>query len=415
MTITKPRIAHVVALNTVGGVERLYADFLQLSKNDFVHITINDRDSIASSLAPSVTQLSEQVHSIKKWKHCRLPKWPRSLRQLNLKRILRQAQPDLIVVWNKPEGLGNDQSFFKVPVIYYEHGAGWTGGENKQIKSFLSQVDAVICCSEAALQVLRLQWQLPTTTPAYICHNSISQDIWHQPRRKDTALPPAAFRVGLAARLVPLKGSILALEAIKLLKNWGFSVELHIAGTGSEEHKLKQRTKELGLTNDVIFHGLVKDMPGFYKNIECLLCPSLREPFGIVAIEAMASGVPVIGTNIDGLAEVIEHKVTGLLIQPTLSMSEYEKLGGSLRGVPAQVYDPAKNQLVQTTALSPLTIANNIKRLIEDKNLYKSLSEAAYVISRDKFNPGRQLNELTRVLKDSTQAASNRCLKTTGN
>src|SRR5690554_7786958 len=105
MTITKPRIAHVVALNTVGGVERLYADFLQLSKNDFVHITINDRDSIASSLAPSVTQLSEQVHSIKKWKHCRLPKWPRALRQLNLKRIIHQAKPDVIVVWNKPEGL----------------------------------------------------------------------------------------------------------------------------------------------------------------------------------------------------------------------------------------------------------------------------------------------------------------------
>jgi len=410
MTITKPRIAHVVALNTVGGVERLYADFLQLSKNDFVHITINDRDSIASSLAPSVTQLSEQVHSIKKWKHCRLPKWPRALRQLNLKRIIHQAKPDVIVVWNKPEGLGDLPQASGTPVIYYEHGAGWNGRDAKQIKTFLSQVAAVICCSKAALRVLQLKWQLPETTPAYICHNSISQDVWHNAAPKEPETTPS-FRVGLAARLVPLKGTILAIEAMKLLKDNGVSAELHIAGTGPEEEHLKQRVQELNIEDRVIFHGLVRNMVSFYANIECLLCPSLREPFGLVAVEAMAAGVPVIGTAVDGLAEVITHEVTGLLVPPSLSMADYEKLAGSLKGIPEEVYDPITKQMAQTSAISPLTLAHNILRLIENPEFYRSLSRNAYRLSRENFSPEHHVNELIKALKEIPNETS-RCLRT---
>jgi glycosyltransferase involved in cell wall biosynthesis len=63
---------------------------------------------------------------------------------------------------------------------------------------------------------------------------------------------------------------------------------------------------DLDLAPHVTFHGIVHDMPGFYRGIDVFLCPSLREPFGSVCLEAAAWGCVVVASRVDGLVEAVE-------------------------------------------------------------------------------------------------------------
>ena len=96
-----------------------------------------------------------------------------------------------------------------------------------------------------------------------------------------------------------------------------------IVGEGREEGHLRRIVKELGLEDHVIFTGYIdqKDLPSCYSACDLFVMPSdivegSFEGFGIVFLEANACGKPVIGSNISGVAEAVEHGVTGLLVDP---------------------------------------------------------------------------------------------------
>jgi len=112
--------------------------------------------------------------------------------------------------------------------------------------------------------------------------------------------------VGLIGQISPHKGHEDALEAVRLLAK-GFT--LLIAGTGDAVYETKLKNKAAGLP--VEFLGFVR-VPEFFDKIDILITPSWEEPFGIVLLEAMASGIPVIATNRGGPAEIVR----GVLVPP---------------------------------------------------------------------------------------------------
>jgi len=83
----------------------------------------------------------------------------------------------------------------------------------------------------------------------------------------------------------------------------------------------------------VTFHGVVADPRDAYDRADVLVLPSDAEGFGLVLIEAMASGVPVIGTDVDGIRDVITHMQTGLLV-PARSPLDLAKAIQTLRDQP---------------------------------------------------------------------------------
>jgi glycosyltransferase involved in cell wall biosynthesis len=93
-----------------------------------------------------------------------------------------------------------------------------------------------------------------------------------------------------------------------------------IAGDGNLRHSYESLASSLGLSKKIIFIGSVSDslLPKLYSLADMLVFPSIdkSEAFGIVALEAMASGTPVIASDLAGVRSVVVKKETGLLVKP---------------------------------------------------------------------------------------------------
>jgi glycosyltransferase involved in cell wall biosynthesis len=116
--------------------------------------------------------------------------------------------------------------------------------------------------------------------------------------------------LGLLGQISPHKGHDDAVEALRIL---GTGYRLVIAGKGEEAYisKLRERSAKL----PVAFPGFVS-LPDFFDSIDVLLVPSWEEPFGIVVLEGMASGVPVIATAAGGPLDIVRSGVDGILVPP---------------------------------------------------------------------------------------------------
>jgi glycogen(starch) synthase len=118
----------------------------------------------------------------------------------------------------------------------------------------------------------------------------------------------------LVGRLVYEKGFQLALEALPgLIERLG-DVRFIVAGSGTHEAELRKQASELGLDDHGTFVGWIGDdvLHSLYRIADLTVVPSIYEPFGLVALEAMASGCPCLVADTGGLREVVPHESVGL-------------------------------------------------------------------------------------------------------
>ena len=117
-------------------------------------------------------------------------------------------------------------------------------------------------------------------------------------------------------RLEPRKDYPTLLEAVSLIKQKGYRYRFIIVGDGIDRDKIGQSIKSLGLTEDAVMIGAVtEDLKAkLYRACDLFVLPTLYEGFGIVFIEAMASGLPIISTNVGAVPEVVGR--AGLLVEP---------------------------------------------------------------------------------------------------
>jgi glycogen synthase len=118
----------------------------------------------------------------------------------------------------------------------------------------------------------------------------------------------------LVGRLVYEKGFQLALEALPGLIERVGNVRFLVAGSGTHEHELRAQARELGLDEHGTFLGWIGDdvLHSLYRIADLTVVPSIYEPFGLVALEAMASGCPCLVADTGGLREVVPNEDVGL-------------------------------------------------------------------------------------------------------
>jgi glycogen synthase len=118
----------------------------------------------------------------------------------------------------------------------------------------------------------------------------------------------------LVGRLVYEKGFQLALEALPGLIERVGDVRFIVAGSGTAEHELRSQASELGLDGHGTFLGWIGDdvLHSLYRIADLTVVPSIYEPFGLVALEAMASGCPCLVSDTGGLREVVPNEDVGL-------------------------------------------------------------------------------------------------------
>ncbi|MEA5486955.1 MULTISPECIES: glycosyltransferase [Pseudanabaena] len=105
------------------------------------------------------------------------------------------------------------------------------------------------------------------------------------------------------------------LKNLKLIIVGGSSINM---SDGAERNRIENLIDELGLRDSTVFAGRIGHdiLPLYYTAADVCVIPSHYEPFGLVAIEAMACGVPVVASNVGGLKFTIIHEETGLLVEP---------------------------------------------------------------------------------------------------
>jgi len=113
-------------------------------------------------------------------------------------------------------------------------------------------------------------------------------------------------------RMVEKKGFDVLLRAFARLRENGVVARLIIGGDGEERDSLHALTRELGLSSDVEFAGWINDVSAFLDRGSIFVLPSLDEPFGIVVIEAMARGKPIVSTRTQGPREVLNDDIAYL-------------------------------------------------------------------------------------------------------
>jgi glycogen(starch) synthase len=150
------------------------------------------------------------------------------------------------------------------------------------------------------------------------------------PRRFDElhGIDLSSFRLGFArpdqpivyyvGRIVPEKGLQILVDAAPLVLSEWPEVKFVIAGGGEFGNDLRAKAAALGVTDSILFTGRIPDevRDSLFKVADCAVFPSLYEPFGIVALEAMAAGTPVVVSDVGGLSEVVDHNVTGIKVHP---------------------------------------------------------------------------------------------------
>lgn len=123
------------------------------------------------------------------------------------------------------------------------------------------------------------------------------------------------LRVLCVSRLIPRKGIEFLLRALPLLDN--AEVRLTIAGTGSQQQELEALAEDLGIRGTVDFRGYVDhdELPPLYRDHDVFVLPSTNEGMSNTALEAMASGLPVILTDTGGAKALLRHGENGFLVR----------------------------------------------------------------------------------------------------
>jgi len=135
-------------------------------------------------------------------------------------------------------------------------------------------------------------------------------------RRAELGLRPNGLVIGTLSRFEPQKGIPFLLRAAAAVHEKQPDVQFMIGGDGPLRAELEKLANSLGLSNVVHFVGWRIDVPAVLSCMDIFCMASLWESFGIVFAEAMAMGVPVVSTTVDGIPEVVAHGETGLLVPP---------------------------------------------------------------------------------------------------
>jgi glycosyltransferase involved in cell wall biosynthesis len=132
--------------------------------------------------------------------------------------------------------------------------------------------------------------------------------------RAELGIGPDAFLVGNVGRLAPQKGQRHLIRAMPLLLERVPRAHAVIAGGGDLEEFLRDLAEEMGVAEHVHVLGARKDVPELMHAMDVFAMPSIWEGFGLVLLEAMAAGRPIVASRVATIPEVVVDGETGLLV-----------------------------------------------------------------------------------------------------
>ena len=225
-------------------------------------------------------------------------------------------------------------------------------------------------------------------------------------KKKELDFESDDFVIGLFGRFVPAKAHEVLLQSLNEVILTYPKVKILFVGSGPTEDLIKKIASDMGLIEHVTFAGFRKDVPELFRILDLFVLTSTREGFPITLLEAMASEVPVIVTNIGGNSDIIQDGENGFIIEPN-DVEELSKRIINIIKHPKQVKvitDHAAKTVKRnfTSKIMAQATERLILELYNQNSSVPPKSKLLFII--DNLNPGgspRQLIELaTRLPKD---------------
>jgi len=185
--------------------------------------------------------------------------------------------------------------------------------EKTKSKKIIKHSNKIIAISNAAKRFLTERYKV-SEDRIVVVPSGINTDIFKPNRKKKTQ---NGLTLVTVARLTEAKGLIYLIRALQIIRENFSNVRLFIVGKGEQMSKLNALVINLGLAGNVSFlseYTPNENMPSIYNSCDIFVLPSLIEPVGIAAIEALSCGLPIITTSVGGLSDVVEQNLNGFLV-----------------------------------------------------------------------------------------------------
>lgn len=152
-------------------------------------------------------------------------------------------------------------------------------------------------------------------------HNAIDTTRFHVLR--DYKSNKNVFHIVSIANLVPKKNHVLLIEVVSILLKKGYNVRMDVYGAGPLFEWLVKETQKSGIENQLRFMGSVGDIPAKLKEADLYVHPAWYEPFGLVILEAMASGLPVVAMDGYGNRELMKENSNGFMLSNNSTAQDF--------------------------------------------------------------------------------------------
>jgi phosphatidylinositol alpha-1,6-mannosyltransferase len=229
------------------------------------------------------------------------------------------------------------------------HGIEAWQPRGKAYRHALARADLVTCVSRHTRQKL-LEWASLPPHRVRVLPNTFAPAYARQPAA-DAVIPAQnsgarriILTVGRLSASEAYKGHDRIIEAMPAILTRIPKAAYWIIGSGDDQGRLRQLAQEAHVADRVVFAGHVADhdLPGYFASAHAFAMPSTGEGFGIVFLEAAASGLPVIGGSRDGSVDALADGRIGRLVDPAsqdeIIAAVVEALEGRSRGDPVEVY-----------------------------------------------------------------------------
>jgi glycosyltransferase involved in cell wall biosynthesis len=296
-----------------------------------------------------------------------------------LVQLLRERQPEIVHTHTAKAGaLGRIAARIAgIPIVVHTfHGHIMHGYFSHRATRFFLALERCLAMASTRIltlseglreELLRLRIGRPETVgvmPLGLELNGfLRSDTRRGELRRRLGLSPEVPLVGIIARLVPIKDHGTFLEAASELCRSRADVRFLIVGDGELRSSLEHRAHALGLSQCVSFLGWQRELEPIYADLDLAVLSSRNEGTPVSFIEAMAAGLPVVGTRVGGVPDLVEHGKTGLLVRPN---------------------DPKALSGAMETLLSDPDRRREMGRLAREA-VYPTYSDAALIDHMDRF------------------------------
>ena len=235
--------------------------------------------------------------------------------------------------------LGRPTAFLaRVPMVHHMHGQ--TSTEiNRRFGSRMNAVAERLCLVGASAVIA-----CSASAGAYACRQGlperlvrvVTNGIAARGPLPERTVPQGEWTLGTVALFRPRKGLEALLEAVAGLRSQGLAVRLRAVGpfeTESYRREVLERAARLDLQAAVEWPGFTRDVPAELARMDLFVFPSLlAEGLPMVLLEAMAAGVPIVASRVDGVTDVVHDPSVGMLVPPGDSAALAEAIARFVRG-----------------------------------------------------------------------------------